>query len=71
MQRKIQFLKFILNIAIKSAYRKWREQVFGFKGGDPRIKLALIDERDRIRNLFYLPAKERRKNLIKMHKERI
>lgn len=40
-KRKIQFLNFIMNLHSKAAIRRWKEQVFGLKGGDPRYKVLL------------------------------
>lgn len=60
--KKIKFLNFIINLHQKNAFRTWREKVFG-TGGDPRLALLLMAERDRIRQEFFQPHIERRKNL--------
>lgn len=46
--KKKKFLNFILNLSSKKALRRWKEQVFGI-GGDPRLGVLLIDERERVR----------------------
>ena len=60
MQKKKKFLNFISNIAVRSGLRKWKDCVFGIKG-DPKLKLILVEERDRIRQQFYEPRREARK----------
>ena len=52
--KKVKFLNFILNLHQKHAFRAWKERVFG-TGGDPRLGLLLITERDRIREEFFKP----------------
>jgi hypothetical protein len=42
--------------------RTWKEKTWGF-GGDPRLGLMLIMERDRIRDEYYKPILEQRKSL--------
>ena len=65
--KKIKFLNFILNLHQKHAFRAWREKVFG-TGGDPRLGLLLMSERDRVREEFFKPQIERRKNLRVLRK---
>ncbi len=45
--------------------------MFGFKGGDPRYKILMIMERDKLRRDYYLPAKKRALNIKVIHKTRI
>lgn len=60
--KKIKFLNFILNLHQKHAFRTWKQNVFG-TGGDPRLGLLLVEERDKLRREFFHPQIERRKNL--------
>lgn len=61
-EKKKKFLRFILNLSSKQAFRKWKTEVFGL-GGDPRLALLLITERDKVRQEFFHPQIQRRKNL--------
>ena len=51
-----------MHLAEKNAFRGWKENTFGL-GGDPRLALLLIEERDRIRRHYYHPVVEHRKSL--------
>jgi len=42
--------------------RTWKEKIWGL-GGDPRLALMMMQERDRIREEFYKPVIESRKNI--------
>ena len=68
--KKIKFLNFCCNLALKGALRKWKDEVFGFSGGDPRLKLLLILERDKIRQQYYDPVRKMRENIKEMHRKR-
>jgi len=70
-EKKLKFLNFCLNLAIKSGFRKWREVTFGLRGGDPRYKVLLIQERDRIRREYYEPVRKMRENIKILHKLRV
>ena len=69
--KKIKFLNFVLNLAVKGGFRKWKEVVFGLKGGDPRFKIMLILERDKIRSQYYDPVRKMRENIKQLHKMRV
>jgi hypothetical protein len=51
--------------------RKWKQVVFGLKGGDPRYKIMLIRERDNVRQQFYDPVHKMRENIKHLHKMRV
>lgn len=70
LAKKKKFLNFIMNLQVRAGLRKWKESVFGLKG-DPRLKLMVIEERDRIRNEYYEPRKEARLNIKAMAKARV
>ena len=70
LAKKKKFLNFIMNLQVRAGLRKWKESVFGLKG-DPRLKLLIIEERDRIRNEYYEPRKEARVNIKEMAKARV
>ncbi len=53
-QRQLQFFRFILMINEKAAFRKWKEVVKGV-GGDPRVAIMLMMERDLVRKQFFKP----------------
>ena len=55
-EKKTKFLNFMLNVHLKAGIRCWKEKVFGFKG-DPRLKLLLIMQRDKVRHDYYEPVK--------------
>ena len=62
MKKQAKFLNFILHLSERAAMRRWKEQTFGV-GADPRVALALMEERDRIRAATYEPIIEHRKSL--------
>jgi hypothetical protein len=70
-EKKMKFVRFIMNLQAKTGFRKWKEEVFGQKGLDAVFKRLLIDERDTLRRRFYDPAKERHKNIKELHRQRI
>lgn len=64
-------MNFILNLAIKGGFRKWKEVVFGLKGGDPRYKILLIREKDLVRAQYYDPIHKMRENIKQLAKKRL
>lgn len=42
--------------------RTWKEKTWGL-GGDPRLALMMMQERNKIRDEFYKPVIESRKNI--------
>lgn len=61
-EKQIKFFNFILHLTEKHALRTWKEKVWGV-GGDPRLALMMCMERDRIRDEYYKPIADQRKNM--------
>ncbi len=68
-EKKTKFLTFVVNLQIKGAVRKWKEETFGQRGADAVLRLALVEERDRLRRQFYAPAEERRRNIARQKRQ--
>ncbi len=60
LKKKTKFLGFIINLHIKTGFRRWKEQVFGM-GGDPRLALLLTSLRQQVRSQYFEPQLKRMK----------
>lgn len=56
-EQLMKFCNYIVNCKAKAALRQWKAQVFGL-GGDPRMGLLLVAERDKVRNDFFKPVQD-------------